>query len=182
MSLRNTLNRYPLTVAVVTTILVGAAMATLLWPRGGPGGDPDRAYYLDMDTNELFSGHAHDLLDLETPSGGDNGVRVRIYACGSCPGGIGTMTREELEQTNAFIAYFERYSDEARRAIQAHREYSETESSPELEAAMETGLYVQKPEGHTWHARHSTDGIQITEAALADACVESGERLQICHP
>lgn len=182
MTLRDTLNSNPVAVAAVAVILVGAALAVLLWPSGGPAGDPNRAYYLDLDTDELFTGHVDDLLALETPSGGDNGVRAAIYACGSCPRGIGTMTHEELEQTNAFIAYLERYSDEARSTIQAQREHNEAEISPDLEAAMETGLYLRRPDGHTWHQRHSTAGMQLAEAALVDACVNTGERLRTCRP
>jgi len=65
------------------------------------------AWYYDLTTGKLFPGPVNQYPPIDAPSGKGQGVLVHVYSCGDC-----TATERKL-------AYIQRYSEEAQRAVAA---------------------------------------------------------------
>lgn len=167
-------------------VAAGAAVLLVLllifhWHFRSEGHSP-LAYFYDPEADEFFLDDAGELAPVETPSGGMNGLRAVIYACGQCPRGIAGMTMDELEQSNALVARFERYSEEARRILEEDFAPSGPEDVADLRArAMDEGLFIREPDGDQWYRADGARGMEIGDPP-AQVCEGTGERLGICLP
>jgi hypothetical protein len=122
MSIRTWINNHSSIVTIITVLVLLVAIGVVIWDAGGVGGGRPGtpAYYYDLNTGEIFVRSTPELAPIEAPSGphqGESaGVLAVVYACGQCPADLEGMTAKELEQTNAYIGWLQRYTDKIKKA------------------------------------------------------------------
>lgn len=172
--------------AIVITVLAVAVAVVVVWQtlRTDQVQVMD-AYHYDVDAGVVFVGPADSLPPIETPAGGDKGVRAAIFACNNCPQDLTDRTIEEIEQTGAFIGYFERYSDEAKEILERDRasetaDIDDPEFIQRLQDAEVTGRLVRRPQEDGWTVAETEHGMSITDEYPAERCGEAVPRT--CMP
>ena len=181
MSVRQWINENAMLASSVAAVVAVVAVVALIWQVvGGGGGAPGQAYYYDTEA-EVFFVEAMDLYPpIETPAGNDTGVRAHIRGCNGCPRGIAGMTMDELTDHNAFVAYFERYSTEAKEALEAYRADPQPDDV-EVLGLEETGLLVSTADGEQWAPENSQRGMGLVERGLERTC-DDGQQPDRCLP
>lgn len=187
MSMRAWIEGNPAVAAAIAVVLLLGALALLVrqTTEQAPGGTG--AYFYNPDVDEFFAGPSGTVPPIETPTGGQEGVRAAIYACGECPAGIAGMSLGDLEQTDAFVGHFERYEDRAKQIIEQGAEHilGPEADFEEIEAAMDwaevEGLLVRTAAGEQWHQADSQHGMNIT-AQAREICERKDESAMLCRP
>lgn len=179
MSLREHLNSNPV---IATSVTVGAlvlAVLVLLWQLGEPAAG-EGEYYYDPQTEALFIAPFDSHAPVSTPSGGDDGLRARVFGCGQCPGNLEGMTLEEVEAAGATIGWLERYSEQARQILEQYDELPDDEEELErVEQAEEEGAEVRPVGADTWYPVDSPAGDALFDR-IAQRC--AGAVPMECYP
>lgn len=122
---------------------------------------PTQAYYYDTVTKEVFVDDIAKIAPF-TNSNGNASVRVHVFSCGTCD-----------DEASRFNAYFEKYTEEAKKAM---------EEDPESEEAIEVmmvGRLVSK-DGTEWVIADGEEGFAMMEEI---ACPDgTSESLHYCSP
>lgn len=181
------INRNPSLASVMAVGLLVLALGLIVWQVLGEDADTTvEAYYLDLEAGELFLSSANELPPIETPTGGGRGVRAHVYACGECPAGLEGATAEEIEARGAFVAWLERYTDEAKQTIErlGGRD-SESPLPPEQEQqlyeAQDRGLVVGEATGDRWVQLESDAGRRLMDGPQ-QRCDDQPGRAVRCEP
>lgn len=159
------------TIAAVA-VLVVALVILVSSGSGGPSASGD-AYFYDVETGETFVGDATAIPPIQSPDGNE-AVRAHFYTCTECT--------EEAR----FLGYYEKYTAEAKKAIEEAQQ-SSSSSDPEqsseaemqaYEASMSGMLYSK--DGENWQQSQGPGGAG-PQQELQDKCGD-GQRLKYCAP
>lgn len=186
MNIREWMNNNSSVALVVTIVAVTAALVVIWQTLGSSEAGAQAVYHYDLDAGAVFVAPATTIPPTETPAGGTNGVRIGILGCGECPQDDFTgMSIEEIEEAGAFVAYFERYTDEAKTVLdEARAGASQAMEDPDFEErvheAESTGRVVRQPQDQQWITQTSERGLWITDGAPAERC--AGTVPRTCLP
>ncbi|MFA9477795.1 hypothetical protein ACERK3_05745 [Phycisphaerales bacterium AB-hyl4] len=183
MNVREWLNNNSAVVTIVAVLVLCFALAFIIWNNTPTRPGPIDIYFVDLNTGELFVGKNNEHPPIQAPSDNEgeyNGVRIHMYSCGDCPSRLQGRSVEDLASDGVFVAYYERYTDEARQALQRDM----TESSPEDEMryyeVIEMGQLVRSPERTEWVSINSEAGYRLM-SRFGDRC-DRGDTPSICRP
>ena len=134
-------------VLIVSVLLIARQMGLLRGAAAAPTA-PDVFWY-DLETGKLF-GHRVSPARVTAPSGGA-ALRAHVFACNDCD-----------DPNDRFIAYFEQFTDEARRVLQ-----DEQRKSNPMSLTMAMGhVRVRRPDSREWVIATHPDGLQVVNAPL----------------
>ncbi len=146
---------------------------------GGGGGTVTEAYYLDLNTGKLVvdTNRATPPIETEsgpTPEGQPAGVRAHVFACEGC-GDYEGMTVQEVRAAGGLVAYLERYTPQAREAL-------ERENVDPMMAAQiaERGIMISAADSIRWVPQASQAAIDL-QSAVRQPCPD-GNRPEPCFP
>lgn len=181
MGARQWLNENSTLASAVAAGVAVVALLALIWQAtGGGSGMPTQAYYYDVRADAFFV----DAIDLyppiTTPDGHTTGVRAHLRGCDGCPADIAGMSMDELAEHRAFVVYLERYSDEAKEALEAHRENPDPDNL-EVLTLEETGRLVSDADAERWLPLNSERGMQVTDRGFDRVC-DDGATPRRCMP
>lgn len=119
---------------------------------------------------------------MRTPAGYHEGAAAANYACGEWPGGIAGMDLEVLEQTNAFVSHFERFTPDAQRVLAGDglEALDPADVREARDEAMLEGLRVRAPQGDQWHREDGARGREI--GSVPARCDDATGSPQRCVP
>lgn len=134
MSIREWMNRHSsvttLVAVVVLVVALGFVYLKTMGTRSGQVGGG--AYYYDLGNGKLFVASATQISPVAAPSGKievrgkqqDAGVLAYVFKCGGCmpDESLADMTKEQVEQKGARIAYLGKYTAEARKRMTAPKD------------------------------------------------------------
>lgn len=137
---------------------------------------PQRIYFYDLGTGQLFADDAAALPPIAAPSGAGNGVGAVVYACGAC------------SEPQLRIGYLERMSDEGKQAHARLRELSASgaDTPSHLVELVDRERYVAPPpspdevQTPQWASLASPQGRQIVERFWT-ACGDNTRPIR-CNP
>jgi len=133
----------------------------------------DRAWFFDLNTNQLFVDDVRAIPPITAPSGPRAGVRAYVFTCGDCN-----------DAKQRFIGYLETYTpDAARQLADARRSLeSDPQSVDYLMVARDAraGRLIRRPNDADWTPAHSEAGVAII-TSLARRCPQ-GTRIRPCLP
>lgn len=185
MGVREWINSNPAGMTTVAAIVLALALVIVLWQSGGAGvPTPPDAFYYDLEAEEVFVAAGDRLAPIETPAGGQRGVRAHVYACDACPDDLAGLTLEELEARGAFVGWLERYTPEVKAVLEEYRQRDtdeplEFEDEARFFEAEAQGPVVRRPDGSRWHRLDSEAGVTVMDAPM-ERC--EGQRVQRCTP
>lgn len=185
MSFRDWINNNPAGMTTVAAIALALALVIILWQTGGTGmPSPPDVYYYDLEAEELFVAGGNRLAPIETPAGGERGVRAHVYACDQCPGNLAGLTMDEIEAQGAFVGWIERYPAEVKAVLEEYRQRGangplEVEDETRLFEAEAHGPVVRRPDGSRWHRLDTEAGIAVMDAPM-ERC--GGQVVERCTP
>jgi hypothetical protein len=139
-------------VVLLAVIAACAVWVTLRLRSGGAPPVPDKAYYFDLETGELFVDAAGKVVPFKRPSGND-AVLAHVYSCGDCG-----------KEAERFVGYYEALSQEAI-------------ANPALRY-MQASRVVSKDAGE-WFPMNSPDAQRVMDVACSDGTKEALKR---CPP
>ena len=183
MSFRHVINQHAAAVTVAAIVLVCLALGILVWTGRGDHRPamPRAHYFYDLGADELLTADRQQIPPI--PGVADEpAVRAYLFACGaqSCPDAeqlLGLSWRQIQEQTSAFVAYFERYTDDARDVLTA------TFPAPDPDAyerAAIEGRLQRAPDARQWSPIRS-NAIYELHARVAERCPPE-QALTACLP
>lgn len=179
MSLRNAINSNSAAATAGAVVLLLVALGVFVWTQSGHGHAPlDAVYYYDLGADELFLGEPGQHPPVDAPSG-QPGVRAHVFACGPCPSRdelLGKSWEEVEASSNAYIAHFERLTDEAREALLA----GDDVQSERVYMLQREGRILRGPDQPRWVAAQSAAGQQLQRDAIM-RCPRD-QSAQPCHP
>ncbi|NBC11175.1 MAG: hypothetical protein GVY24_05485 [Planctomycetes bacterium] len=165
MSIRETMNNNPAMVTigavVVLVLCLGAIMCQVREPSGGQGGAV-QLYFLDEGTGMLFTAESKQQPPIVAPSdtgGSTSGVRAHVLSCGDCPGNLDGLTREEVQAQGAFIGYLEKYTPEAKAAMEQAMSGEEPDIAIMYE--MDKGKLMRMPDSDQWIDANSERAVDV---------------------
>lgn len=129
-------NNKPLAVIALLAIIVGAWWFTLKPAEQPTAG---QAYYLDLQTNTLFSAPETAPSPIPAPSGGE-GVKANVFTCGECS-----------DEASRFIGFLEKYTEAYKTALTVDQEMPED--------IAYNGQLFGTPDGKQWMPRASEEGM-----------------------
>lgn len=167
---REWMNHNSSVVAIVAALVVAAAIYFAFFGGGSQPVGASEAYFYDPVTKETFGGDLRAIAPID--HNGNKAVRVWYFGCGDCG--------------EKFVGYYEKYTDEAKEAIEAANRPSERELSEDeigtlnarAEAAYFSGRMVSA-DGENWVSAQSPEGQKI-ETAASEKC--AGQQLVNCAP
>jgi hypothetical protein len=116
MSIRNWLNQNPAVSTGIAGVVLVLCLGLVYMQLGGGGGRPDQSYYVDLNTNEIFTGEfqGREPEPIEAPSGPTDdgqpaGVTAYIHACGSCGDYTGKTVEEVNNMEDSEVTYLMRF-------------------------------------------------------------------------
>jgi hypothetical protein len=178
MNLRDKLNQNSLLVTIVAVVVLGLALAYLVYQgRGrGPGGAIDVWYY-DLKSNDsdpikrLFPAKNTELPPIKSPSdaGTDDasGVRASVFSCGSCE-----------DHSQMFIGYLETYTqeykDNMRQAATAtpggpNGPAGPMATNPMMPGMMQKGHLLSRADNIRWVESMTPEAMQV-QAEIMKRC------------
>ncbi|MEX0744702.1 MAG: hypothetical protein WD118_03795 [Phycisphaeraceae bacterium] len=164
MSIRDTLNNNSAVVTIAAVVILCVALAVIIWnSTGGPSFQPRDIYFVDLNTDEIFVAKSDQYPPIAAPSDTDgqtSGVGVRIYACGECPTDLEGRSVRDLGGEDVWVAYLERWSDEARAMMRNELTPEDTDRFYELPDA---GHEVRALDDDRWNLMYSNIGQQLVE-------------------
>ncbi|MEM6458115.1 MAG: hypothetical protein AAF710_01855 [Planctomycetota bacterium] len=188
MSLREYLNNNSAVATILAVVLLVVALGAIVWQNsGGPGGRSLDAFYLDLNTGELFVDRGAQLTPFDRGTGertyADGGrgsaVRAVVLTCGDPADVRAGMTVAELESVGAFVAYVQRLSPRARDAQQRQAD-GETLTDQEQMMLMDGGFLISDPAGETWIPEMSEAAQNLIASAYREC--GNGERPLFVRP
>lgn len=122
----------------------------------GPG--KPKAYYYDTKTKKVFTAAADQFPPITSPEGNE-AVRVHFFSFGSCD-----------KKDERFIGYMEKYTDEAKKKLEAAKKAGDPKPGSQEEMALmemyELGLRYSI-DGKTWHSPESESFMKELDAKLS---------------
>jgi hypothetical protein len=109
---REWITNNPAVATVVAVLVLVGALLLLVWQseKPNPGnelsGGARQVWFYDLGTGQKFPGATTNLPPFKTDSGPENGVRAWVFACGDC-------------KNEQFVAFLEKFTDEAKRVLTA---------------------------------------------------------------
>lgn len=170
-SFRDWANRNSAVATIAAVAILVVALVMLVSSGGGGPTASGNAYFYDLETGEVFVGDATAIPPIQSPAG-NQAVRAHFYTCTECT--------EEAR----FLGYYEKYTDEAKKAIEEAQQSSgsgEAGSEAEMrayEASMSGMLYSE--DGENWQRSQGPGGAG-PQQKLQEKCGE-GQRLKYCAP
>jgi hypothetical protein len=155
MSLRDWLNKNTPIVTVVALLVIGGAIAYVVYANRGTKFVAGSTYYYDLTSDaadpleRLFTAPAA-IPPIASPSGqADQGVVARVYSCDDC-----------ADQGSHFIGYLETNTKEAKAAQEQYTDPTSNEGRA-AQLAIQNGRLVKKVEDKTWFSDLSMQGQQV---------------------
>lgn len=175
MDIREKLNEHPALVAasLVAALAVVALLVYVTRPRTRPqdGDGQHQAWYIDLNDKQRFT--ADDTLASVARESGDfeglpSGVRVYVFACGSC-----------ADEGTRFVGYYERFTPEVLERLKAAKitRYHQLGDPPP--SWVEPGRMRRAVDGEAWYAANTDEGRYI-ETDLYKKC--PGRDITECRP
>lgn len=182
MNVREWLNNNSAIVTVVAVLVLCFALAFIIWNSSSNNRryGPIDVYFVDLNTSEIFVARSDQIPPIAAPSdndGGKSGVRAHIFACGDCPSGLRGRTIDELADNEVFVAYLERYTDEAQSLLSGDMQ---PEDEERYYMAMEMGQLVTAPGSSNWVSMNSERGYMLMSRS-SERC-GSGVVPSLCRP
>lgn len=180
MSLREWMNSNAGPALIGAGVLLAFGLGLILWHGVGSGTGVlgDQAYYHDPTSDAFFVADRQALPPITTPAGGEDGLRAHIYSCGECPPDIEGVSMRELEETGAFVNHLERYTIEAKSALE-----DEASLSPgEADVLRVQGRELQPAGDAQWVPGESPTAMAIEEAADERCEHVAGTAARQCLP
>ena len=179
MSLRSAINNNSTHATVAAIIILCLALGFIAWRQAGHGQTRINAtYFYDLGADELFAGDPGRFPPIDAPSG-HVGVRAYVFACGPCPPRdelLGNSWQEIEASTDAFVGYFERFTDEAREVLLGRSAGDEQDNY----AVVLEGRHFRPPDQQQWVSARSAAGRQLESQAMMRC--PGDETAQPCHP
>jgi hypothetical protein len=154
-------------------VLALAAMGYTVWSRFAAAGGKSGNYFLDLNTGKIFVGPESAWAPIVTPSGPHEdepaGVRVFLFSCAEC-GDLDGRTLDEAKTLGATALWVEKYTAEAKKALEGG------DRSPET---IMNGLVMRAPTTGRWMSPSSPEGVSIRNT-VAKFC--SGRAAKPCTP
>lgn len=183
MNIREMMNNNPAVVTigavVVLVLCLGAIMCQLRGPSRPSG--PIDLYFFDTNAGTLFTASSDQYPPIPAPSDtgtGTSGVRAHVFGCGGCPGDLDGMTPGEVEDAGAFIGYLERYTEEAKAALEQSRGSDHIDSAMMYEMNLDTE--VREVGSDQWVSGMDARGTDVYDR-VRERC-EGQERAEACRP
>lgn len=163
MGIRETLNKNPGITTGATAGIIVLALIFILWQTGIFGdstGIQTEAYYTIDDGTTYFADDVNKIPPFEKD--GKQAVRAYVY---ECPG------------SDPFVAYLERYTPQAKKAMEAAASQTDPNSNPMLmEDVQMTGLEVKKPGDKAWvRQANAPAAAKVMELKCPDGTTEGLE-------
>jgi len=184
MNIRETMNNNPAIVTIGAVVVLVLCLLAITCQLGGPGGGQGGTvdlYFLDENSGVLFSADSNQQPPIAAPSdtgGGASGVRAHVFGCGDCPGNLSGMTAEEVQAKGAFIGYLEKYTPEAKAAME--RAMNAEEPDIEIMYEMDQGRLIRLSDSDQWIDANSEQGVDVY-STIREKCPED-ERPRQCFP
>lgn len=188
MSIREYLNNNSAVATIVAVVILVVSLGIIVWSNKGGSGAAVDVYFYDLNTNQLIVQQAGVVAPVDTGSGtvdygdgttGPAGVMATVYACDNCDAIQEGMSAEEVAAAGGRIAYFSRYSAEAK-ALQEKMIAGEEVSDQEMEKIYMMGAKVSPPGSNVWVDEMSEPGMSLMDA-VGNIC-SGGEQLVVCRP
>ena len=183
MAIRDLINEYRTAAVAGVIVIIGATLGIVAWTTvGQSGASIENAFYYDLESDEIFVGKTAQTPPIIGPSGERAGVRAYVYACGQCPpkDQLVGLNWRDLEQTPAFIAYFQRYSDRLLDIRASGRAFEELDQADQAYMVQEHGDLVRAPDDERWVPRASGHARQLLSQGPAPC--PGDQPLVSCHP
>lgn len=154
------------TVGAVVLLVVALTIVVMQGIGGGPA-TPDQAWFMDTETGEYFAADIEQIPPIQSPEG-NPAVKVHFFSCGAC------------NEEERFVGYYEKYTEEAKQAMQQARNAENEEQMPMMMEQMMMGQ-LYSPDGENWFPAMSGPGTQL-QAQLSERCQGEDEQLRVCIP
>jgi len=183
MSMRDWMNNNPaiVTIGAVLVLVVCLVLIIMRVTGGNPSRNMD-LYFYDRNTEKVFVATSKQDPPIETDSGSYDGepagVRIHIYGCGECDENFEGMTPEQIEEAEGMVGYLEKYTPDAKEAMQA-----DNNGQPNYES-IRRGHMVRPFDGDEgdWVQSESEDGLDITQRAQSGRNCPEGQHAIPCQP
>ena len=164
---------------VIVILALGYAISHLTQCHGPTVRMPKAAYYYDIGTGKIFTDEWDKLAPIEAPSGlPDAGVLAHVYACDGCSSDLVGMTKQEVEQTGATIAFLEKYTEKGRQKLVEMRKQG-TMYDP-VEFGMEGKRFAVVPNDPSSPPQFNRNMMQLTDTW--NKCPDAKSHPKPCFP
>ena len=185
---RRTLNNHPSAVAICAVVLLLLALGIILRSNQVPQRPPLRAYYFDLNTQQVFVDRAGRRVPFkrgrglyEYPDGPDgSAVRATIYTCGDPRDVRAGMNPAQLREVGATIVTLHRLSPQALARQREYRAAEDAEAPAFGDYLPHSGELISDAAGLEWVTPESEAGRVLT-ASVVDAC-GSDASPRVCVP
>lgn len=150
-----------MTLGAVVLLVVALVVMINTISGGGGAGTVNALYFYDLQSGELFEAPVESKAPIDAPSGANNGVRARVFACGECTSSDRTP------------AYLEKYTDQAKAAIQAGN--ADATANP-------NAMLIRAVDGDQWVPSASQAGSEIVSQAIQRLGCNAENRPRECFP
>jgi hypothetical protein len=155
-NLRTTINEHSAAVSIVAAVIAILAIVWIFHNSSGGGlGNAPMAYYYDTSTHQFYTYRSSRPPPLKNAAGKRTIVLAYMYTCSSCH--------------NRKIAWLQKYSKQAREALEKMLNYKPAPGAPPGPPPMEspimgTGILVRSPaKGSKWYPIQSPEGQAIAQ-------------------
>lgn len=201
MSLRDWMNNNSALVTIAAVVLLVVTLGWIILQAKGPSASRMKSqYYYDLNTGTIFTADSSEMPPIETPSGPDKtgkpaGVRARVFACGDCRRSYVGMTVAQIEEADAFIAFLEKFTPEAKKSMEEAKDtvaepteatgipgdpnYRRPGGGGRLIMEGGQGLLIRQVNGEKWLAMRSREAQKIT-TTFGTKCPDG--RATPCYP
>lgn len=144
-------------------------------------GGPIDLYFLDVNTDKLFTANSDAVPPIEAPSDEEvnreakeaddkrySGVRAHVFSCTTCK-----------DEEARFIGYLEKYTPEGKAAMEK-MQHDDHEVDIEAIYALDEERLIKLPDGDAWIKANSEEAVDVY-TTIRDRC-EEGQRPRQCFP
>jgi hypothetical protein len=167
LSIRDTVNANQNIVVVAAVVVIAVAVLFIYMQGGGRRGaaGSGQAYYYDTVTKKVFTGDADQFPPIESPDG-NPAVKAHFFSFGDC------------SEDERFIAYYEKYTDEAKAKLEEAKKTGETSAEDQmyLDEYFELGI-LHSVDGENWFDSSSEQFMNILDEKL----YKDGKRAKYCR-
>lgn len=188
MNIREYLNNNSAVATIVAVVILVVSLGIIVWSNKGGSRAAVDVYFYDLNTNQLIVQQAGVIAPVDTGSGtaeygdgetGPAGVMATVYACDDCSAIKEGMSVEEIAAAGGRLAYFSRYSAQAK-AMQEKMMSGEEVSDAEMEQLYMMGAKISPPGSNMWVDEMSEAGMSLMDS-IANIC-SGGQQLVVCRP
>lgn len=143
-------------IGIIAALILGTTWFWML----KPGGDVRGVWFYDLESATLYPASEDVRPPAVAPSGGE-GVRAQVYTCTTC------------SESERFIGYLEKYSEQAKTAMQ-------NDNTPIDPQVLLEGHLVRTADGDAWTPLKSAQGDMIVQQAKSRCPAD--QTIQSCFP